>query len=396
MKRWTRFICSVCLLVAVRQAAAADEIDVVSFNQYLGADLTPVLNAPDPVAFNDGLVEVLVRTAAANTVERVREQAELIAKRGAEIVGLQEVWSLQCVDFYPPEWEIGCHDPAIARAFVDQLQLTREALDELGADYRVAAIAENLDLSAITVPGMPFPGLPFNINGADAFLIALDRDVILSRRDVAVSKVVLCGTPSADGCNYQTLASVAVLGVEIPIRRSFVIVDAAVRERVYRIVNTHLEVKGEDVGDPAFTFFQAAQAYELLGTLALTTPADASLIVLGDMNSSPDQADIPGLFPQPFEDGVVTPYHQFVEGGFYDVWALRPGALTGYSCCQAEDLLNRHSLLTERIDMIFSGDEPAKVKQVRILGAKVSAKTSPAGLGLWPSDHGGIAALVQF
>ena len=54
------------------------------------------------------------------------------------------------------------------------------------------------------------------------------------------------------------------------------------------------------------------------------------------------------------------------------------------------------SVLDERIDMIFSLDVPAKVKKVRIVGANVSDKTPPPGLGLWPSDHGSVTADLQF
>jgi hypothetical protein len=68
----------------------------------------------------------------------------------------------------------------------------------------------------------------------------------------------------------------------------------------------------------------------------------------------------------------------------------------GYSCCQQDDLSNHKSQLRERIDVIFSKEAPSKVKKARVLGAKVSDKTSPRGHGLWPSDHGSVAAEFQF
>jgi hypothetical protein len=46
--------------------------------------------------------------------------------------------------------------------------------------------------------------------------------------------------------------------------------------------------------------------------------------------------------------------------------------------------------------MIFSLEPPAKVKQARVVGATVSDKTPPPGLGLWPSDHGAVTAEMQF
>ena len=97
-------------------------------------------------------------------------------------------------------------------------------------------------------------------------------------------------------------------------------------------------------------FFQAVQAYELIQIISASTPSDVSVIVLGDINSSPDHADIDGPFPAPFETGIITPYHQFIESAFYDVWELRPGKVKGYTCCQQEDLDSQQALLTERID----------------------------------------------
>jgi hypothetical protein len=53
-------------------------------------------------------------------------------------------------------------------------------------------------------------------------------------------------------------------------------------------------------------------------------------------------------------------------------------------------------VLYERIDMIFSLDVPSDVKKARVVGATVSDKTPPPGLGLWPSDHGSVTADLQF
>ncbi|MDO9167571.1 MAG: hypothetical protein Q7U18_00525 [Methylobacter sp.] len=412
MKLLSRFSICLCFLFYAHLALALDEIEVVTLNQYLGADLAPVL-AASPEEFNEALVGVLQKVSASDFKARALEQARMIAKRSPEIIGLQEVWDLTCIDL-DPRPEFGCDDPSIANAFVDHLDLTLAALNNTpevrrkkGISYEVAATVKNLDLEKVTVPGLPFSGIPFCIKCLNAIpnaiLVAVDRDVILARRDVQVAKVDwsayesfgLCTKPSVDGCNYQVVAAVDSLGIAI--ERGFVAVDVTMGNKVYRIVNTHFEVKGEDVGMPEFTFYQAAQADELLQTLDMTTPTDY-LMVLGDMNSSPEQTDIPGVFPPPFVTGITTPYHQFVDSGYHDVWELRPGKASGYTCCQNEDLDSKKSLLTERIDMIFTREMPKKVKQARVLGDKVSTKTNPPGLGLglWSTDHGGIAAKIQF
>jgi len=99
--------------------------------------------------------------------------------------------------------------------------------------------------------------------------------------------------------------------------------------------------------------------------------------------------------------GLIPPY-QIFDDEYSDEWTMRPGAasgkgapLVGYSCCQWEDLSNRNSGLYERIDLIFSLDQPKEVKHVRLLGESVADKTWPPGRGLWPSDHGSVAARMQ-
>ena len=47
-------------------------------------------------------------------------------------------------------------------------------------------------------------------------------------------------------------------------------------------------------------------------------------------------------------------------------------------------------------DVIFSFDVPNRVKKARVLGTRVSDKTPPPGQGLWPSDHGSVAADLRF
>ncbi|MGR9043936.1 MAG: hypothetical protein ACU83N_01490 [Gammaproteobacteria bacterium] len=393
MNRLARMSCLISILFSSHPASALDDIEIATLNQYLGADLTPVLTASNPEAFNAALVDVLTEVAQSDFPARAEAQTQAIAKRSPAIAGLQEVWLLSCIDANPAD-NLGCEDPDIADAFADHLTLTLDALTATGVSYYPAAVVKNLDLSS---------GIPFSINDVEALLIAVDRDVILARDDVdtdIVDLTSICSKPSEDGCNYQVAASATTPAGDIPIERGFVAVDAMIGNRNYRIFNTHLEVKGEDVGNPLFTFYQAAQAAELIA-IAATTPPDRTLLILGDMNSSPDQDNIPGLFPPPFQDGIITPYKQFANvegayGDYYDIWALRPGKVPGYSCCQKEDLSNHQSALFERIDMIFSWDEPAKVKQARMLGDKVSSKTAPPGQGLWPTDHGGIAASIQF
>jgi endonuclease/exonuclease/phosphatase family metal-dependent hydrolase len=373
---------------AVQQVSAAN-IKVMTQNQYIGAAIERFLGASDAASFNAALIAALQTVAATKTPERMQALANEISKEQPALVGLQEVDQLQCIDGLQTSG-VGCNDPSIAGAFSDHLQLT---LKDLHGSYVEAAKVINFNI----------PGVPFVINGVLAQLSVVDRDVILARKDVSTTAVNfqslgVCSKPSADGCNYAAAIEVSTLFGVLDIERGFVAVDTTIDGKNYRVVTTHPEIQHPDPTNPASQFFQAAQVAELLQILLNTTPLDRSLVVIGDMNSDPREPDVPGPLPlpPPFNSGIVTPYRQFVEAGFTDVWELRPGNPPGDTCCQAEDLTNRLSILDQRIDMIFSLELPAKVKEVRVVGDSAADKTQPPGSRLWPSDHAGLTGELQF
>ncbi len=381
MKRFLGFALIVILLGLVQPVAAAD-ITVMTQNQYLGADLTPLFTASSPAMFNEAAVTVLQQVAANLPAERTQALAAEIAKAGPALVGLQEVDLFQCTNLAPSVPGLGCDDPFIRGAFVDHLQ---ETLSALHGAYVSAAIVTNVHLT---------PGIPVSINGFPVLVGVVDRDVILARSDVPATPVdftAFCSKPPSDqGCNYRVVIQVPnpLDPIHLPpinVERGFVAVDATVDGKAYRFVNTHLEEKHPD---PREAEVQAAQAEELIQVLQNTTPQDRSLLVVGDTNSSPVDPLISG--------SILTPYMQFVNADFSDAWKLRPGKVPGLTCCQLADLSNHNSELYERVDMLFSLDPPEKVKQTRVVGATVSDKTPPPGRGLWPSDHGAVISELQF
>ena len=252
--------------IASSDAPAAErvarDLGVVTYNQYLGADLTPLLVAP-PGQFNAALLGVLEEVAANRFPTRARRQAALIARNSPDLVGLQEVWRYRCRDLPPVPG--ACNSPSIRDAFIDQLPITLDALAALGARYRVAAVVRNFDTADIVLPvdGGELRGLPFAIDGKNGLVLAQDRDVILARVGVAAKPVEFPDCrPSVDGCLFDTTLVVpipAIPGVTVEFKRGFVGVDADVRGRRYRFVNTHLEVEEPDPGNPASMFFQSAR-----------------------------------------------------------------------------------------------------------------------------------------
>lgn len=386
--------------VGVTAASAAD-IDVMTQNQYLGADLTPVVVAAtaqpfNEAAFNNAVVAALKGIAASQPAERARALAAEIRQRNPDIVGLQEAYKFGCAPYpgapVPPNR--GCNDPEIKAAFTDQLENTDIALR---GRYVVVGKVTNLNIA----------GIPFSINGYPALLSVADRDAILVRTGLAASWVDFgslgaCAKPSNQGCNFQTApAPLPTPFGNIAIERGFLAADVTIKGREYRVFNTHLELRQLLPSLPETRLLQVGQAYELLGSALGTWDGTRKLIIVGDINSDPrDTIPIPpypATLPWAPTLPTLPPYKVFTLNGLTDAWTLRPRSDAGLSCCQFEDLTNRKSEMYERIDMIFSIPRPARVLDMKLLGNTMGDKLRPPGAGgLWPSDHGALAAKLQF
>lgn len=370
------------------------DIKVMTQNQYLGADLGPIISAITEQEYAEAVAGVLQSIAANNFQERALSLAESIADRQPHLVALQEVYAFECID-------LGYGTcAAFQGAFNDHLALTMAALDGYGADYYVAADIQNLTIPTPFMESLDLPGLPVYLPGIDGpamFVRVIDRDVILARGDVATNPVAMnCARPELDGsgCNYANFGTVTSLAGPINVERGFVAVDAWVKEAEYRFVNTHLEQHFPS-DDPLSPGLQAAQATELSFTLAMNPSPnpDSRLVLAGDINSAPAHAPV-----GPF----VPPYQQFANGltifgapafaPMADTWLLRPGKPKGFTCCEAADLLNASSEQYERIDVVFARPAPIKVK-ANVMDDESTDKTAS---GLWPSDHASVIAELTY
>jgi hypothetical protein len=319
----------------------------------------------------------------------------LISSRSPHAVVLNEAFAYTCTDLPGTPATEGCGNQRIKGAFVDFLAATEA---NLAGSYVTKARVRNFAIG----------GLPFVIDGYVAFLSVFDRDAILVRSDVAATAaavpLALSGCrASLEGCNYLAVPTIDTALGPLTIERGYAAVDLAVNGQPYRIFGTHLEVRQlvpGPAGEPT-RVLQRLQAAEL-AQVALAFPAlpGTKKLVIGDINSA--ASDGVGTLPTPIGP-LPPPYAVFAGQGFTDVWTLRPGAtkgkgapVVGNSCCQDEDLANHKSALYERIDIIFSLDEPKKVLQARLLGQSVADKTWPPGHGLWPSDHASVAARLRY
>ena len=375
-------------LVGLAAPVRAGDIDVLTQNQFLGADLGPLLAAaaggdPDPLAA--ALGATLARMSANNFPVRAQALAEQICDRQPHVAGLQEVFRFS-LD--------GVSGPPAPLPFVDHLVELLAAIDDQCGNYVVGASLQNTDV-AQAVPGF----------GVVRFT---DRDVVLVRDDVPFTATPFAGNACAptlsgvtglpgSGCHFQALVPLPpAFGGSI--LRGYLGVDAFVGGVPYRVVNTHLEVQRPD-GSDFSSVFQALQAAELVAVLGFFPSAPGTrVIALGDINSSPDDPIIPQPIqpppfplPPPFDTTIVPPYTQFVAAGYTDVWNARPGKPKGYTCCHDEDLSIQKAEPDERIDVIFSA-EPLGSSMANVLGGDRSDRV----LGLWPSDHDSVHGRLRF
>lgn len=342
-------------------------IKVMTRNVYVGADVL-TLTSGDPtnpllIPMN---VAALIETAGrTDFFERADSLAAEIEMLRPDLIGLQEVSLIRTQS--PGDFMAGNPEPA-EDVLYDYLTILMDALQSRGLNYKVAAVVENADIELPMLVGFDGPTPLLD----DTRLT--DRDVVLKRAGVKTSNITAKNFES----NFQVAAGQNPDGstLYLEFTRGFIALDAKVRGRSYRFVNTHLEVmvRGNE-------YIQSLQAKELIEEL---DGEILPIICVGDFNASP-------------KDRETQPYHVITNAGFKDVWNKKIGYdEPGYTCCQEADLLNKASLLDERIDQIFVRNDfgflPFSLigaAFATVVGDEPWAKTPS---GLWPSDHAGVAA----
>jgi len=360
-------------------------LDVMTQNLYVGANLFQILDgAPEDVPLN--AAKVFGDIQLTDFQQRAESIADLVLEHEPHLIGLQEVSLIrtQCPDdiVLPP------NDPTpnATDVYADYLQILMEALAARGLAYEVATLVENAD---VELPAYNLGLIDCDYPLFDARLT--DFDVILRRSDVDVT--------FAMSANYQANFPVPSPAGPIVFKRGYNIVDVDIDGRSYRFVNTHLEVDG----NPFANGFQFAQAYELTQVLNGIAGAfgDEILVVVGDLNSGPDDGPLVDcMLPPTFDTPGLCPtsYAVMTENGYTDIWTVRNGAPDpGYTCCQADLLMNAVSWLDRRIDHVWvrpplagpQGPHFLRGVHAEVVGDRQDDRTVD---GLWPSDHAGVVA----
>jgi endonuclease/exonuclease/phosphatase family metal-dependent hydrolase len=165
-----------------------------------------------------------------------------------------------------------------------------------------------------------------------------------------------------------------VIGVPVSLSWAWASVDATLNGHSFRFATTHL--------DPISGVAQQAQAAEFLAGPGTTT---MPIVWVGDFNSDADATVITGV------PSATATYRSIIASGFSDTWKAKHPADPGFTCCQAADLLNSTSTLTERDDLVLTRG-PFHVAKASIVGDET---TDRLGSGLWPSDHAGVVVTLD-
>jgi endonuclease/exonuclease/phosphatase family metal-dependent hydrolase len=348
VRRVLHTLLCIVVLSAVPAAAGDGHVTVMTRNLYLGADLARIL-----ASTSDELLVAVGKTWAdvqASDVDgRIGAIADEIVRTQADLVGVQEAALWRTGAFMAPATEVA----------YDFIVLLLNALAARGAFYEVAAERVNFDVQ--------FPGL--TPQGVQEIRLT-DRDAILVR--AGDNARIRWSASDVRSESFQTIVIVPTAFGGIPLVRGWASVDVSVDGVRARFLTSHLETVSEAV--------QMAQAQELLAG-----PADTELplIFVCDCNSSAD-----GSGP----DATAT-YGALIAAGFEDAWTSAYRQALGFTCCQAPDLTNAPSSLSERIDFVLlRGD--VDVLHARLTGAQLGHRTTGTPR-LWASDHAGVTATLK-
>jgi endonuclease/exonuclease/phosphatase family metal-dependent hydrolase len=371
------------LVIAAVSASPADahrtrpKVKVMTRNLYLGADLTPGIEAQNFNELKDAAGQILNQVNRNKFPVRAKGLAREILNKRPDLVGLQEValWRTgPCKVIVPP-------NPFEAKHVrYDFLKLLLKRLNAAGKRYRAAVVQPEFDFETeANTDGSPD-------HSCDTNARLTMRDAILVRRHAGVK------TSNAQGDSFETLLQVRVSGVPIDVTRGWTAVNARVRRGPrFRFVNTHLEAfdnqasnqtnQGTQVGNGKV---RKAQAQELIapgGPAAPDPEFTRRVILVGDLNSDVRTQIKPG-------DGAADWWllsHGFAERGTNDP----------LSCCLHADVLRVGaggdvSQFDHKVDHIMV-DDPEHIRR----GRTAVTGRRPHN-GFWDSDHAGLFSVLRF
>lgn len=341
------------------------QVNVMTRNLYLGADLAPAIAAKNTNEFVKANGQILREVSANDFPVRAKGLAKEILKKKPDLVGLQEVamWRTG-----PPSLEplLSPAGPTATTVRYDYLSELLAQLNKGKKRYRVAVVQQEFDFEA------PADENGVAGDGPNGFIKDAEINGRLTMRDVILVRLgagVVTSHPRKG--NFAAMLTVQLSGVEVKVLRGWTALDAKVRgSKKFRFVNTHLEAFDDSNQVPSI---RAQQAAELV---AKGGPATTSLpvILLGDLNSDDDTV----------EGGDRQAYQTLVKAGMRERSTDNP-----LGCCLKSSLLavgagGSVADFDHQVDHVMTRDP----KQVKLLTSAVTGR-QPVN-GFWDSDHAGL------
>jgi endonuclease/exonuclease/phosphatase family metal-dependent hydrolase len=313
---------------------------VMTRNLYLGANLDAIVKARSSTEAFSAVEKGWALVQANDFPLRARAIAREIAATRPDFVGFQELTLYRTES--PADFTV---TPA-TKVALDYARELQEALTARKLHYRFLGIRPETDAE---LPSGNPPTMDIRLTVRDGLLVRVDKKIRIRR--------VRTGT-------YATTTS--LFGGFVIAKRGWVLADATIAGRTFRVVTTHLE-SFKDAS-------QVAQGQELAagpGQTKLPT------LLLGDLNSR--------------ADGSGTPTHaSLLAAGFRDAWTQAHPNDIGLTCCHGEDLRDLGGPFYSRIDYVLVRNGFRAVA-AGIVGEDQTDRIS----GLWPSDHAGVWARLR-
>jgi len=357
MHRLSRWICSsallalAALLISPAPAQAGDTsgtVKVMTYNVNEGSDFVEVLSAQSVTDFVQAVQITLNEVDASNPPLRMQAVAHQIAIDQPDLVGLQEVST----------WLTG--NPAAPTVRYDMLQELMAALAAQGQHYKVVVVVPEFQLAG------PLPDFT-------NYVIVQDTDVMLARSDK--------GDLSLSNVNSGTYNTLLQLPLPAPlpavtIQRGWGSADVSLHGQNFRFIVTHIENFLAPAA--AYTLYiQQSQVQQLASGPAGIS--DRPVIIAGDFN-----ADALG------GDQSLLTWQLMQTLGFTDAWAARYPNVAAPTWPLLDSSPTSASAF-QRIDYIWTKG-PIRPLNLSQAGTDPQSKVG----GLWPSDHAGVRAQLQF
>jgi endonuclease/exonuclease/phosphatase family metal-dependent hydrolase len=357
-------------------------VKVMTRNIFLGADLTPGIEAPDPAAFFEANGEILREVDETDFPRRAPALAAEIRKKKPDLVGLQEVALWRTA---PPSLDpVFTTGPTAANVAYDFLDLLLDEVNRGKKRYRVAVVQPEFDFEApADKNGEPNDGPPGLLANTELNGRLTMRDVILVRKNRKHAGRKL-KVRNATGDSFENLLVVRVANaVDVPVTRGWTALDATIKKgkgekkvkRKFRFFNTHFEAFDDETETPSIRQLQAQELAGIATDPSYGYSVSKPVILLGDLNS---------------DDDTVVPDDQKAYRALLDAGFTERSTDDPLSCCVSDLFTSPPSEFDHQVDHVMTDQTR---KRVKLLKSTVTGRAQVNGI--YPSDHAGVVSKLR-